>query len=349
MVWDNMKTRFSKVFIDDKLLWPLIPLILILIYNGFFTPNFLTISVKNGRLFGSLIDILKHASPLIIMSIGMTLVIATEGIDISVGAVIAISAAIACSMIVSGQPVFFAIAVALLLSAFCGLFNGVLVAALGIQPMVATLILMTVGRGIAQLITKGQIITISNDTYSYIGNGYFLGLPVSVYIAAVVFIIVYLLLRKTAFGLYIESVGSNRSSARYAGISAVIVIMMAYLLSGLFAGMAGIFISSNVTAADANNAGLWKEIDAILATVIGGTSMMGGRVRLTGTVLGALFIQTLTTTIYATGVPPEIIFVVKAVVVILVTLLQSEVFRGKFKGLIHRKETGYETGKVIEN
>lgn len=328
-----LKREKLQRILAHKIIWPLLALIVILVYNLIFTPGFMSIEIKNGRLFGSLIDIIKHASPLIIMSIGMTLVIATEGIDISVGAVVAISASIACSLIDKGNSIVVAIVMALVVSALCGLWNGVLVAKIGIQPMVATLILMTVGRGIAQLITKGQIITISSDGYSFLGNGYLFGLPFSVYIAIIVFVLIYLLLRKTAFGLFIESVGTNREASRFAGIKASNIILIAYMICGLFAGIAGIFISSNVTAADANNAGLWKEIDAILATVIGGTSMTGGRVHIMGTVLGALFIQTLTTTIYSTGVPPEIILLVKAIVVIVVTLFQAPAFRKKALGI----------------
>ncbi|MDA3847768.1 MAG: ABC transporter permease [Vallitaleaceae bacterium] len=326
-----------KKIISHKIIWPVLALIGIMLFNLIFTPGFLTIEIKNGRLFGSIIDILKHASPLIIMSIGMTLVIATEGIDISVGAVVAISAAVACSAIVAGNSLFVAILYAMIASAICGLWNGVLVAKIGIQPMVGTLILMTIGRGIAQLITKGQIITVDHEGYYFIGNGYLFGLPFGVYIAIAVTVLVYIALRKTSLGLFLESVGTNKEASRFAGINASNIILITYVICGLFAGIAGIFISSNVTAADANNAGMWKEIDAILATVIGGTSMTGGRIYLMGTVLGALFIQTLTTTIYSTGVPPETILVVKAVVVILVTLMQSNKFRNKTAKLFHRK------------
>jgi ribose/xylose/arabinose/galactoside ABC-type transport system permease subunit len=326
-----------KKIISHKIIWPVLALIGIMLFNLIFTPGFLTIEIKNGRLYGSIIDILKHASPLIIMSIGMTLVIATEGIDISVGAVVAISAAVACSAIVAGNSLFVAILYAMIASAICGLWNGVLVAKIGIQPMVGTLILMTIGRGIAQLITKGQIITVDHEGYYFIGNGYLFGLPFGVYIAIAVTVLVYIALRKTSLGLFLESVGTNKEASRFAGINASNIILITYVICGLFAGIAGIFISSNVTAADANNAGMWKEIDAILATVIGGTSMTGGRIYLMGTVLGALFIQTLTTTIYSTGVPPETILVVKAVVVILVTLMQSNKFRNKTAKLFHRK------------
>ena len=326
----------KKIF-QNKIIWPILALFLIMLFNLIFTPGFFRIEIKNGHLFGSLIDILNRATPLIIMSIGMTLVIATEGIDISVGAVAAISAAMACNMIANGYSVFVSILIALIITLICGIWNGVLVAKLGIQPMVGTLILMTVGRGIAQLITKGQIITVSNKTYGYIGSGYLLGLPFSIFIALAIVLIVYLFLRKTSMGLFLESVGANKQSSRFAGINSSNIVLITYVICGLLSGISGLIISSNVTASDANNAGLWMEIDAILATVIGGTSMTGGRCYLGGTVLGALFIQTLTTTIYAIGVPPETILVVKAIVVIVVTLLQSQIFREKFLKLVSRK------------
>lgn len=312
---------------NNKIIWPLIALIGIMIFNLIFTPGFFNIEIKDGHLFGSIVDIVNRAVPLIIMSIGMTLVIATEGIDISVGAVVAIAAATACSLISKEYSVMFAIFAGLSVSLICGFWNGFLVSKLGIQPMVGTLILMTVGRGIAQLITKGQIIIISNKSYEYVGRGFLLGIPFSVYIVLFIIILTYLFLRKTSMGLFLESVGTNKESSRFAGINSSNIILISYMICGLFAGIAGLIISSNVTAADANNVGLWMEIDAILATVIGGTSMMGGRCYIGGTVLGALFIQTLTTTIYATGVPPEIILVVKAIVVIIVTLSQSPIFR----------------------
>lgn len=332
-----IRNALSSIF-RHKVIWPIVALVAILLFNLIFTPEFFKLEIKNGHLFGSLIDVLNRATPLIIMAIGMTLVIATEGIDISVGAVTAISGAMACRLIAGGQSVFMAILVALICSAICGLWNGTLVAKLGIQPMVGTLILMTVGRGIAQLITNAQIITINNKAYGFIGSGFLFGLPFSLYIAVTIILLVVLVMRKTSLGLFLESVGVNRESSRFAGIKSSNIILFAYLVCGLLAGVSGILISSNVTAADANNAGLWMEIDAILATVIGGTMMTGGRAYIGGTVLGALFIQSLTTTIYALGVPPEVILVVKAVVVIVVSLLQSSTFRKMMITVFKKRE-----------
>lgn len=311
-----------------KIVWPLLALVILYLINLIVVPGFFKVEIIDGHLYGNLVDVLNRGTPLMIMAIGMTLVIATEGIDISVGSVLAIAGSMAI-FILEGSPLWVAILTALGIGLLCGLWNGMLVSILGIQPMVATLILLTVGRGIAQLITNGQILTTTNDRYEYIGKGYLLGIPFAVYIVAAVFILVYLLKTKTAFGLFLESTGANRRSSEFAGVKPRVIFMTAYAICGLLAAVAGIIYSSNLSSADANNAGLWYELDAILAVVIGGTSMRGGRFFLGGTVVGAIFIQSLTTTIYSLGVPPESILLVKAIVVILVCLIQSDVFRQK--------------------
>ncbi|UKS28154.1 ABC transporter permease [Paenibacillus sp. HWE-109] len=267
-----------------------------------------------------------------IVSIGMTLVIAaTKGVDLSVGSVVAISGAIACLMISHGDgslvSVVIAAGTALLTSIVLGVWNGFLVANIGMQPIIATLILMVSGRGVSQLITSGQIITISNPYYKFIGAGSLLTLPFSIFIVAIVFLIAYLLTRKTALGLFIESVGCKPTASKLAGVKSKTVMFFVYMFCSLCAAIAGLILSSNVSSADGNNAGLWYELDAILAVVIGGTALTGGRFYLAGTLVGALIIQTLTTTIYMIGVPPEITLVVKAFVVLIVCLIQSESFR----------------------
>ena len=290
------------------------------------TPSFLSITMKDGHLFGNTIDILNRAAPLILISIGMTLVIATQGIDISVGSIIAISAALSATVIVDGGSVPLAILIGIVSGALCGIWNGFLVSYIGVQPMVGTLILYIVGRGIAQLITGGQILTFTSKDFIFIGTGYIL-LPVAIFIALIVAFIMYILIRRTALGLFIESIGVNSNSCKFAGIQSKKVVFSLYVICGMLAGIAGIILCSNIKSADANNVGLWLELDAILATVIGGTSMSGGRFYLGGTVVGALFIQTLTTTIYSLGVAPEITLVVKAIVVIVVCIIQSPEFR----------------------
>ncbi len=209
-----------------------------------------------------------------------------------------------------------------MLCAVLGLWNGFLVAGLGIQPIIATLVLMTAGRGIAMLVTEGQIITVNNNAYRQVGAG-FVVLPVSILISLAVLGLVAFTTRKTALGMLIESVGVNPEASRLAGVKSKTIIWTVYVFAAVCAGIAGLMISSNVSAADANSNGLWIEMDAILAVVIGGTSLAGGRYSLAGTLLGSLIIQTLTTTVYTIGVAAEVTLVFKAVVVITVCLIQS--------------------------
>jgi galactofuranose transport system permease protein len=226
----------------------------------------------------------------------------------------------------------------LLVALVCGLWNGLLVARIGLQPIIATLILMVAGRGIAQLVTGGQIVTVYYAPFFYIGNGFLWGLPFALFIAVGVFAAVYLLVNRTALGLFIQSIGINPAAARLAGVRERLITVCVYAFCGLTAGVAGLIISSNVKSADGNNAGNLMELDAILAVTLGGTLLSGGRFSLAGSMLGALIIQTLTSTIYSIGVPPEINLVVKAVVVFVVMLLQSAEFRHTVHGWVVRPD-----------
>jgi ribose/xylose/arabinose/galactoside ABC-type transport system permease subunit len=305
-----------RALAGSRIAWPLAALVLLLVANAIKTPGFLGIRIHDGHLFGSLIDILRNGAPIVLVALGMTLVIATRGIDLSVGAVVAISGALALSIIGDAPDpndpgvVLVACATAVGFGLVLGAWNGFLVAGLRIQPIVATLILMTGGRGIAMLITEGQILTVNSAPYKIIGGGYLFALPASILIAGAMFGLAALLTRRTALGVMIESVGINPAASRLAGMSSC-------------AAIAGLMISSNVTAADANSAGLWIEMDAILAVVLGGTSLAGGRYSLTGTLIGAFLIQTLTTTVYSMGIAPEVTLIFKAIVVMAVVLLQS--------------------------
>jgi galactofuranose transport system permease protein len=328
----------------SKLFWPIIVLLIILLINLIFDSSFFNIEVRNGRFTGSLVDILNRGAPLLLVSIGMTLVIATKGVDLGVGSVIAMAGAVGAMTVSSASgdglaPLFMAIALVLAISVLTGVWNGLLVSRIGVQPIVATLILMVAGRGIAQLITDGQIMTVYYDPFKFIGGGYLFMLPFSIFIVAAVLAIAGLLTRKTALGLFIESVGTNPEASRLSGLNSKNIILMVYMFSGLCAGIGGLILSSNVASADGNNAGLWYELDAILAVVIGGTSLNGGRFYLMGTVIGALIIQSLTTTIYSIGIAPEINLVVKAIVVLIVCLLQSPEFRKRLLGGFSMKKT----------
>jgi len=322
--------------VKSRLFWPLIALIVLLLFNAIFTKNFFSIQIVDGHLYGNIIDILKNVAPLALLAIGMTMVIATGGIDISVGSVVAISGALACSIIddrmkIFGNGLITALVIALISGIICGIWNGILVAKVKIQPVVATLILMTAGRGIAQLITKGKIVTINSaamvNEYYFIGAGYLLGIPFAVFIVLIALIIVLIFVKRTAFGLFLESLGTNNRSSHLAGIKVDKLILITYVVSGFMAALAGILISSNIKGADCNNAGLFIELDAILAVAIGGNSLNGGRFSITSSIVGALVIQCLTTTVYALGVQPQIISLVKAIVIIAICLFQSNQFR----------------------
>jgi ribose/xylose/arabinose/galactoside ABC-type transport system permease subunit len=320
-------TRMFQTPTWRKLQWPLLALALVCLFNFTFTKDFFEVTVRNGRVYGSVIDILNRAAPVMLLALGMTLVIATGGVDLSVGAVMAITGASAALLVTKGFPVPVVIAVSLGTALAAGLWNGTLVGFLNVPPIVATLVLMVAGRGIAQLLTGGQIITFENRALEFVGRGAFLGLPFTITLVLIVFFVVLFVQRRTAAGLFIEATGDNETASRYSGVNTRLVKVLVYSFCGVCAGLAGLIVTADIKAADANNAGLWLELDAILATVIGGTALQGGRFFALGSLVGAILIQTLTTTILTRGVPVEFTLVVKAVVIIAVCLLQSEEFR----------------------
>lgn len=312
----------------SPLTWPLLTFAAILLAQLIFSPGFFHFEIKDGRLYGSLIDILNRAAPVMLLSLGMTLVIATGGVDLSVGAIMAIAAALAGTVLVkNGSGAGAALALGLLGGLLAGAWNGSLVALVRVQPIVATLILMVTGRGVAQLLTKGQILTFENPRFEYLGRGAFCGLPFPVILVLAFACALGAATRRTALGLFLESTGDNETASRYAGVPTRAIKLFAYSVSGLGAALAGLIAASDIKAADANNVGLWLELDAILAVVIGGTPLLGGRFFLLGSLVGALLIQTLTTTILTLGIRVEFTLVIKAVVVIVVCLLPSPAFR----------------------
>ena len=321
-----------KRFTNSSLFLPVVALVVLLLFNAFFTDGFLDISMtEDGRLYGRIIDILNRSCSLVILALGMTFVIATSGIDISVGAVIAISAAVVCTLLggrgdgVAETPMALAMLAAVAVGVLCGMWNGLLVAKFKIQAVVATLILMTAGRGVAQLLTEGQIITVYYKPFAYI-SGFLPGMPLqtNIFIALAMVLLVAFLMKKTSIGLFVQSVGINPTAAKYAGINVTLVLFLVYAFSGFCAGVSGLIESSLIRAADANNAGLNMEMDAILAVALGGTLLSGGKFYIGGSVIGAITIQTLTTTMYALGVSSDQLPVVKAIAVIIICLIQSK-------------------------
>ncbi|HBQ5151408.1 TPA: ABC transporter permease [Klebsiella pneumoniae] len=302
--------------------WPkgtpqIIALLLVLLVDSLVAPHFYQVVLQDGRLFGSPIDILNRAAPVALLAIGMTLVIATGGIDLAVGAVMAIAGATAASMTVAGHSLPVVLLAALAAGALAGLWNGILVAVLKIQPFVATLILMVAGRGVAQLITAGQIVTFDSPALAWLGSGSFLLFPTPVIVAAATLLLFWLFTRKTALGMFIEAVGINIRAAKNAGVNTRIVVMLAYVLSGVCAAIAGIIVAADIR----------------------GASLMGGRFNLLLSVVGALIIQGMNTGILLSGFPPELNQVVKAVVVLCVLIVQSPRFIGLLKGVRGRDKT----------
>jgi ribose/xylose/arabinose/galactoside ABC-type transport system permease subunit len=313
-------------------------------------PAFLDVSMNDGRLVGPVIDVLKRAAPVALLAVGMTLVIATRGIDLSVGTIMAICGAVAASAVAAGWGLPAALVLALGAGALAGLWNGALVAIVGIQPFVATLILMTMGRGVAQLITEGRILTFTDPGFGWIGSGAVLGLPVPTWIWIVTAVATALLMRRTALGLLVEAIGINRRASALAGVNATVLLVAVYVASGLCAALAGLIVTADIRGADANNAGLWLELDAILAVVIGGNSLLGGRFSIAASIVGALIIQTISIGIRLIGFPSEYNLIIKAGLVLVILVLQSpriasewrlwrDSHRAQREAALHRRQT----------
>ncbi len=339
----NLKPWLIKVK-KSQLLLPLIAMILVMAVNiihdvatgaGAFSFFKITLqqTTSNGTiLYGRIIDILNRGSEAALLALGMTLVVsASAGTDISVGSVMSLCASFCC-MLLAGYgvsstndlavPLIVGVIAGILMGCLCGAFNGLLVARLNIQPMVATLILYSAARAIGLLVCNDLIVYIRNDSFGFFGS--FLGpIPTPIIITAICIAILALVLKKTALGMYIQSVGINSKASRIAGLNSKMIIHLAYIVCGLFAGIAGIVASSRITSADSNNIGLYLEMDAILAVALGGNSLGGGKFSLAGSIIGAYTIQAITTTLYALGVSTNQAPVFKAIIVILIVAIQA--------------------------
>ncbi len=331
-------TERVRRFLHSPVLWPLAGILLLLVANLLLKPGFLNITVLDGHLYGLPIDVLNRGAKTLILALGMTLVIATGGVDLSVGSVVAITGAVAAVIIGQGtDSLALIIAGAVAAGGAAGLINGVLVARLGVQPIVATLILMVAGRGVAQVLTDGQVLIIKHESFGFLGNGFVLGLPFTIVCATLLYLAAHFALRRTAAGLFVEAVGDNPEASRFAGLATGRIKVLVYVVSGLCAGLAGVMEAANIGAADAQRAGENMELDAIFAVVVGGTALTGGRFLLLGSFVGALLLQMLITTMYNLGVPPAVAPVPKALLILTVCLLQSDRTRRWLGGLFKRK------------
>ncbi len=323
----------------SRAIWPLLALAVILIVDGFISPNFYEIRVVEGRLFGNLIDIVYRATPTALVALGMAVVIGTKGIDLSVGSIIAIAGAMIAWRIHAGDPHFVILLIALAAGVVCGMWNGFLVAGLGIQPIIATLILMVSGRGIGMLINLfygGTDPSFESALLQGLSTGHIWLIPTRIIVGVVIFAVLWLVLRKTALGLFIESVGGNAAASNLAGVNARLITFAAYVVCGLLAAWAGVILTADTHTSDPVSVALYIELDAILAVVIGGGSLAGGRIYLGMTIIGALVIQALTTSILISGLPPEYNLIIKALVVLFVLLLQSKNVRDRIGNLFMR-------------
>jgi len=327
----------------SKITWAVIAEILILIVCLIIRPEFFSISYQpsNRMLYGNLVDIINRSAEITIIGMGMTMVIALGGTDLSVGALVAVSGALALKLMrwdptnplyqtpgdYSVYPFILVLLVPLVVCLLMGAFNGVLVGQLKLQPIIATLILMVSGRGIAQIITNGKQYTTMYSPFRVIGQGSCLFLPTPIVITVVVVAAVMLFVRKTAFGTFVESVGINPSASRLSGINSKVVILIVFALTGLLSGISGMIYSSRIMSNDSNNAGINYETDAILSVVIGGTSMSGGKFSLAGTIVGSIIIRTIITFVYYFGVSPDSTMAFKAMIIAVIIVLQSEPVR----------------------
>lgn len=302
----------------------LIALVLLILFNLVFTRNFATTQTLNVNL--------TQVCTIVIVAVGMTLVIATGGIDLSVGSLMAISGALApmifLGKIVPIENIYLAVTAAMIISigvaGVFGLFNGWLIAKFRIQPIVATLVLFIAGRGIAQVMTNGNLQTFRVPQFQWIGLGRILGIPVQVVLMALLVIAAAWILKRTVFGRQIIAIGGNERAAALSGIAVSKVKLVVYAISGLCAGIAGLIVIAINSSSDANLVGMGMELDAIAAVAVGGTLLSGGKATIIGTLLGAMTIQLVRYTLLANGVPDAAALVVKAGIIVLAVWIQQQ-------------------------
>ena len=352
-----------KKLTQQRLFLPIFCMILVLCVNMIYDVSqgrdfyeFFKIGIQNELLSGRLVNILNRGSEVAILAIGMTLVVsASAGTDISVGSVMALSAGVCCTLLAGAAapqatelavPLIVGVLAALVVGCVCGAFNGALVAYLNIQPMVATLILWTAARAIGLLVCNNLIVYVRNDAFAMFG-GYIGPVPTPLIIAAVGIAVVTIVLKKSALGLYIQSVGINKKASRIAGLNSQKIIFLCYVLCGLCAGIAGVVASSRITSADTNNIGLNFELDAILAVALGGNSLAGGKFNLAGSIIGAYTIQAITTTMYNLGVSSAVNPVFKAVIVIVIVAVQAPPVKAYFKKLSAKRQAEKEVKGAV--
>ncbi|MEO0943843.1 MAG: ABC transporter permease [Pseudomonadota bacterium] len=301
----------------------LLALFILLLFNALVTPNFLQLQT----LFVNI----SQVATIAIVAMGMTLVIATGGIDLSVGAIMALAGALAPLIFLSEFGIAYpalgvtaAFILPLFVAAACGLFNGAVVAVLGVQPIIATLILFISGRGIAQVLTNGNLQTFSNPSFSYLGTGKILGLPFQGWLALAIACVLFWGVTRTGWGRYLLAVGGNEKAAYLSGGPVKRVKIGAYVICAILSGIAGLIVVAINSASDAARNGNLMELDAIAAAVVGGALLQGGRAPIFGAILGAVIIQLVKYTLLANGVEDEVALIAKALIIVAAVWLQQQ-------------------------
>ncbi|MBS9863436.1 ribose ABC transporter permease [Vibrio alginolyticus] len=312
----NKKLFTKEWLIEQK---SLIALIFLIVVVSFLNPNFFTVD--------NILNILRQTSVNAIIAVGMTLVILTAGIDLSVGSVLALCGAFAASMIALEVPVLVAVPTALVAGAALGAISGIIIAKGKVQAFIATLVTMTLLRGVTMVYTEGRPISTgfsdTADAFAWFGTGYALGIPVPVWLMVVVFAAAWYLLNHTRFGRYVYALGGNESATRLSGINVDRVKIGVYAICGMLAALAGIIVTSRLSSAQPT-AGMGYELDAIAAVVLGGTSLMGGKGRIMGTLIGALIIGFLNNALNLLDVSSYYQMIAKAVVILLAVLVDNK-------------------------
>lgn len=300
-------------------------LLSLVLYNALFNADTF-FSLQSFRLN------MTQVAPVVIVGVGMTLVIAAGGIDLSVGALMAISGAVAGIILLSHRTpfdtpylgAFLAYVLPVLVAGAFGLFNGWLITTFAIQPIIATLVLFTAGRGVAQVMTNGELRSFHEPDWQYIGLGRVLGTPFQAILAIGIVAVAAWAMRSTTFGRYLLAIGGNEAAARLAGVPVRRVKLMVYALSGMLAGLAGLIVIAINSSSDANLVGQNMELDAIAAVAVGGTSLTGGRATVIGTLIGALILQLLRFTLLTKGVEDAVARIITAGAIVAAVLIQRQ-------------------------
>lgn len=289
--------------------------LLLIVVSAFFTPNFLSMKTLNNTL--------GQAFPVMLVALGMTLVMSSGGIDISVGSIMAISAAVTARSYVSDTPLAPCIACGVLAGGLCGLFNGILVSRFRIQPIIVTLVSLIAVRGLAQTVLGRPVISFAFTPLNDLGHYKMAGVNIQVIIMVVVLAAMVFLVRRTVFAKHVEATGDNPGAARLVGINILLTTASVYVLCGVLCSIAGIMEAAGSGGVNANLLGRGMELDAIAAVAIGGTSFSGGRARVVGTALGAVIVPLVTIIARMNGMPVHYSLIFKAIIVIAVLWARS--------------------------